>query len=75
MRYTEKPQVRRCGDEENRTLNPRLANAICGVIAVDGTRWKPSNTGACVRWLRWSMPAVDGPRVAHLLPTPNPRGG
>ena len=28
MRYTEKPQVRPCGDEENRTLNPRLAKAV-----------------------------------------------
>ena len=28
MRYTEKPQVRTCGDEENRTLNPRLAKAV-----------------------------------------------
>src|SRR6476659_639160 len=24
----EKPQVRTCGDEENRTLNPRLAKAV-----------------------------------------------
>ena len=23
-----KPQVRTCGDEENRTLNPRLANSV-----------------------------------------------
>ena len=28
LRHDQKPQVRTCGDEENRTLNPRLAKAV-----------------------------------------------
>ena len=28
MNYNKEPQVRPCGDEENRTLNPRLAKAV-----------------------------------------------
>ena len=28
LRRDRKPQVRPCGDEENRTLNPRLAKAV-----------------------------------------------
>jgi hypothetical protein len=28
MCYIQKPQVTACGDEENRTLNPRLAKAV-----------------------------------------------
>ena len=32
-----KPQVRPCGDEENRTLNPRLAKAVlCQLSYVPG---------------------------------------
>ena len=28
MNYNKEPQVKPCGDEENRTLNPRLAKAV-----------------------------------------------
>ena len=43
MRYTEKPQVRTCGDEENRTLNPRLAKAV--LCQLSYVPWRSGSAG------------------------------
>ena len=39
-----KPQVRPCGDEENRTLNPRLAKAVLCQLS-----YVPWRTGSAAR--------------------------
>jgi hypothetical protein len=36
------PQVRTCGDEENRTLNPRLAKAV--LCQLSYVPWQPSTS-------------------------------
>jgi hypothetical protein len=40
-----KPQVRPCGDEENRTLNPRLAKAVLCQLSYVPWRSGPATRG------------------------------